>query len=71
MNDEERSVIFLEDQMGGAFSGLMSTHIIRDLEWMEAGSGVHAVATLADPSAEGMKCNITCLFPPFYPNNER
>jgi hypothetical protein len=70
MDEEDKSVIFLQEQMNGGFSGLMERYIIKDLEWLEFGSGAHAVATLADPASEGMRCNITCLFPPFYPNNE-
>jgi len=72
VSDEDQSVLFLEDHIENSFGHLMSEYIIKDLDWFEVSDGTaRAIATLADPTATDMRSNIICLFPPFYPNNER
>lgn len=69
MTEDDDSMVFVDDHIGNSFSSLMNEYIIRDLEWLEMLDGsAHAIARLADPTAENMKCNIICLFPPFVPN---
>jgi|TARA_B110000196_G_C21010451_1_gene597602 hypothetical protein len=70
MDIEEQSVEFLSTHIETSFQGLMERYVIESVEWMEmSDDSAHAVAYLADPTVKDMKCNIVCLFPPFFPNN--
>ena len=71
MDIEEQSVEFLSTHIETSFQGLMERYVIESVEWMEmSDDSAHAVAYLADPTVKDMKCNIVCLFPPFFPNNK-
>ena len=75
MDSEVASIEFLNHHMDSTFKEIMARHLVLDIEWLEGYSGnneghtdfnVRAVARMGD--ANNKKCNIICLFPPFYPN---
>jgi hypothetical protein len=65
MDDEERSILFLEEHIGTTFGVICEEYIIRDLKWMEQGDGyARAYATMIsaeDPTGD----NLILLFPLF------
>ena len=76
MDIEARSIEFLEWHMDNGYKTLMADKIILDMAWEEGYDGgedwVRPVARMRDPMDKDNKCNILCLFPPFFlnrPNN--
>ena len=73
MDIQARSIEFLEWHMENGYKTLMAEKIILDMEWEEGYDGAEDwVRPEARMSDKDNKCNILCLFPPFFlnrPNN--
>ena len=65
MDDEDRSILFLEEHIGTTFGVICEEYIIRDLAWIEQDAQyARAYATLIsaeDPTGD----NLILLFPLF------
>lgn len=68
VNNEELSVVFLQEQIETDFKYIFDKYLITDIEWLETEMPIRAVGYLTDADEINKKINIIVLFPPFDPN---